>query len=170
MLIGPPRGCPSKAMWFPLKKFHDCAPKAVPLHTNPTDPDPVICGWGPLLQITVFEKNPSMDKRETRPSDCSRGNVIPYQSACILPKSEPEVEPTIWRQPSGRHFTAHSDPRLEISLMTKWRWGEVVVEINCLSLVSAVQKNKLCATVLLKICQPRTMNASLFFPTFLHLI
>lgn len=95
MLIGPPRGCPSKAMWFPLKKFHDCAPKAVPLHTNPTDPDPVICGWGPLLQITVFEKNPSMDKRETRPSDCSRGNVIPYQSACILPKSEPEVEPTI---------------------------------------------------------------------------
>lgn len=30
MLIGPPRGCPSKAMWFPLKKFQDCAPKAVP--------------------------------------------------------------------------------------------------------------------------------------------
>lgn len=73
-LIGPPRGCPLKAMRFSLKTFPGLHPKGCfPLPTNPTDPDPVIYGWGPLPQITEFEKNPSMDEKETRPPDCSRG-------------------------------------------------------------------------------------------------
>lgn len=57
-----------------------------PLPTNPTNPDPVIYDWGPLPQITAFEKNPSMDEKETWPPDCSRGKCHSSQLACIPQK------------------------------------------------------------------------------------
>lgn len=141
MLIGPPRGCPFKAMRFPLKKFQDCAPKAVPPAHQPHRSRSCDLWLGsPSANYCVWKEPEHGQKRNKAFRLLERKrNSLPV-SLHILPKSEPEVEPTIWRQPSGRHFTAHSDPGLEISLMSKWRWGEVVVEINCLSLVSAVQK------------------------------
>lgn len=66
-----------------------------------------------------------MDERETRPPDCSRGKCHSLQLACIPPEKEPELEQTIWWQSNSRHFTIHSDPGLEMYIMTMWRWGSV---------------------------------------------
>lgn len=60
-----------------------------------------------------------MDERKARPPDCSGGKCHSYQLACIPLKSEANI----WWQSYGRHFTITSDPKLEMSIMSIWRWG-----------------------------------------------